>query len=357
MVSRRVTRLRELMQMRDLDAMIVSSLPSVRYLTGITGSHALCVLTRRAAVFVTDTRYTLQSRAEVASLYRRLIARAGLFEALAQSRFLGRAGRIGFEANDLSYSQYRVLKRLFPEAALQPLSELIENLMLLKEPGEIASIRTAARISDRVFRDVLQVLRPGLRERELAAEISYLQKKAGADGDAFDVIVASGERAALPHARASEKRIRTGEPVVMDFGCTVNGYCCDITRTVFVGKASRRARDVYRAVLEAQERAVAAARGGMTARELDAVARTAIEQAGYGPHFNHSLGHGLGLRIHERPRISYLSSERLKSGMVVTIEPGIYLPGWGGVRIEDDVVLRDDGCDRLTAATKELLVL
>jgi Xaa-Pro aminopeptidase len=357
MVSHRVTKLRELMQARDLDAMIVSSLPNIRYLTGFTGSHALCAVTRTRAVFVTDTRYTLQSRTEVGPRFRRLITKSGLYETLSRSRLLPRKGRIGFEANQVTFVQYRTLRRLFPGSTLQPLAELVENLTLIKDPEEIASVRAAARITDHAFRDVLEFVRPGVREREIAARLSFLQKIAGAGGDAFDPIVASGERAALPHARATGKRIRTGEPIVMDFGCTVNGYSSDLTRTVFVGKASRKSRDVYAAVLEAQEEALATARDGITARELDAVARGAIDRAGYGRYFVHSLGHGLGLHIHERPRISALSGERLTSGMVVTVEPGIYIPGWGGVRIEDDVVLRDNGCDRLTSAPKELLVL
>jgi Xaa-Pro aminopeptidase len=357
MVSTRLTNLRELMRMHGLDALIVSSLPNIRYLSGFTGSHALCVVTLRRAFFITDSRYTLQSRAEVGTRFRRLITRTGLLETIAHARLLPRRGRTGFEAHQVTVAQHRALKRLFPGYLFQPLAEIIENLSQVKDADEVANIKAAARISDRAFLDVLPFIRPGAREREIAARISFLQKVGGAEGDAFDPIVASGERSALPHARASDRRIRRGDMVVLDFGCTVNGYRSDVTRTVAVGKASRQLREVYRTVLEAQEGALAAARDGITARALDAVARGIIETAGYGRHFIHSLGHGLGLHIHERPRISALSRETLKAGMVITVEPGIYLPGWGGVRIEDDVVLTTGGCKRLTFASKELLVL
>jgi Xaa-Pro aminopeptidase len=299
----------------------------------------------------------LQSRNEVRAPFRRCITRGGLLETVARAGILARARRIGFESGNVTVAQSGNLRRLFRGKILLPLAELVENLSLIKDSGEIRSIAKAAAISDAVFGEILPSIRPGIREYEIAARISYLQRCAGAGGDAFEVIVASGERAALPHARATARKIRKGDPVVLDFGCTVDGYCSDLTRTVVVGQASRRMRDVYGAVLDAQSEAIAGARAGMTGAALDHIARSRIEEAGFRKFFIHSLGHGLGLSVHCRPRISSLSRERLRDGMVVTIEPGVYVPGWGGVRIEDDVVLRAGTCRVLTASPRELLIL
>jgi len=352
-----LTLLREEMRARGLDALLVTNLPNVRYLTGFTGSHGLCLITPRRAVFVTDTRYQLQSRDEVRPPFRRLITRSGLLETIARAGLLDRHRRVGFESGHVTVAQHRNLRRLFPGASLRPLAELVENLTAVKDSSEIRSMAKAAAITDAAFAEILSEIRPGVREREIAARISYLQRCAGAGGDAFDVIVASGPRAALPHARATARKIRVGDLVILDFGCTVDGYCSDLTRTVAVGRASRRAREVHRAVLEAQSAGIAGARAGISAAVLDRIARVRIEEAGYGPYFNHSLGHGLGLSLHARPRISSLSMERLREGMVVTIEPGIYIPGWGGVRIEDDIVIRAGACRVLTHSPRELIIL
>lgn len=345
------------MKSRRLDAILVSSTPGVRYLSGFTGSTGLCVVTPRRAFFLTDSRYTLQSKGEVSPAFTRIPAHRGLFEEVARSGVLPRKGVVGFEADDLTVLRYRNLKRLLPGYVYRPLSGLFENLRSIKEREEIASISAAVRISDRVFESLLQEIRPGARECDVAARISFLHRSSGADGDAFDPIVASGPRGAIPHARATRRRIRKGEMVVLDFGCTVGGYRSDLTRTIAIGKPSREMRDVYSVVLDAQNEAIGAARAGLIARDLDGVARRRIAAAGYGRRFTHSLGHGLGLHLHERPRISSLSLDRLRPGMVITIEPGVYLPGKGGVRIEDDVVIHTSGCRVLTAAPKELLVL
>ena len=229
--------------------------------------------------------------------------------------------------------------------------------MLVKDDHEVEMIRRAVGISDKVFDDVLKVIRVGVRELEVAAEISYLHKSLGAERDAFETIVASGERSALPHARATEKKIKAGELLTLDFGCVVNGYNSDITRTIAIGKTSIRAKRMYDVVREAQQEAIESAKGGIWAKDLDAVARKRIERLGYGKYFNHSLGHGLGLHVHERPKVSQLSKERLRSGSVITIEPGVYLPKFGGVRIEDDVLLTESGCVVLNKATKEFIVI
>jgi Xaa-Pro aminopeptidase len=352
----RIAGVRSLIRERGLDALVLTSLEGIRYLTGFSGSNALAVVTAGRAFFVSDSRYALQSSLEVKD-FRRIIGRRGLLEDAASSDVLRGCRKAAFESDSLTYAQYRSLRSLFPGVRFRPTTGIIGSLSLVKDPSEIASIEEAAAISDGVFSGVLGSLRPGKTELEIAAEISWLNRKLGGESDPFDVIVAGGERSALPHARPTSRRLRKGELVLMDFGSTVRGYCSDLTRTVALGGASRRLREAYSAVLEANESAVAAARGGMAARALDAVARGCLRRRGLGRYFVHSLGHGLGLGVHEPPRVSPLSREVLRSGSVITIEPGIYIPGSGGVRIEDDVLLGDGGCRVLTRSPRELIVL
>lgn len=354
--GKRLSGLRERLDARSLDAMLLTSLPAIRYLTGFTGSNALAVITRRGGVFVSDSRYRLQSAREVRRL-RRVIGRAGLLEDAARARALAGCRDAAFEPESLTVAQYRSLKKLFPRVAFRPATGLIEELMLVKDPGEIGAIAGAARVADRVFHGVLQSIRPGVTELDVAAEITWLTRRCGGSADAFDVIVASGENGALPHARPGMRKLRKGDLVIMDFGAVVSGYCSDITRTVCLGRPSGAMRRAYDAVLEAHGAALAAARGGVTARSLDGAARGALRARGYGRFFTHALGHGLGLRVHERPRVSPTSRETLCSGSVITIEPGVYLPGRGGVRIEDDVLLGPSGCRLLTKSPRELIIL
>ncbi len=356
MALSRLARLRERLRTTKLDAILVSSLPNIRYLTGFTGSHALLVVRPRSAAFLTDGRYAGQSREEVRGC-RRLVAPYSLLEAVTENGLLAGCRRVGFESQHVTYAVYRELRRRFPGVRLWPTSDIVEQIALTKDVRELALINRAVGLTDSVFQEILEVIRPGVRELEIAAEISYLHRTKGAEKDAFEPIVASGERGALPHARASGRRIKKGDLVTLDFGCTVDGYSSDLTRTVAVGSVSRRKREAYELVLAAQREAIQAARPGMWASELDRIARERIRKAGYGKFFTHSLGHGLGLHVHERPRVSSLSRDRLVIGSVITIEPGVYLPGEFGLRIEDDVAITPDGCRVLTSAPKELLVL
>jgi len=348
--------LRERLSARSLDALLLTSLPNIRYMTGFTGSNALAVITRRGGLFVSDSRYRLQSAAEVKGL-KRVIGSAGLLEDAAAARALARCRNAGFEADSLTYAQYRSLKKLFPRVAFRPVTGLVEEMALVKDRDEIAAIAGAARVADSVFRDVLKAIRAGATELDIAAEITWLTRRRGGDADAFDVIVASGPNGALPHARPGARKIRTGDFVIMDFGAVVQGYCSDLTRTVCVGAAPRAMRKAYDAVLEAHAAALRAAHGDMPARALDAAARGVLRRRGFGRYFTHSLGHGLGLRVHERPRVSPASGETLRTGSVITIEPGVYIPGKGGVRIEDDVLLEGGGCRLLTASPRQLILL
>lgn len=352
----RVALLRTSMQGRGLDAFIVSSPFHLRYLTGFSGSNGLCVVRRSEGFFVTDSRYTQQSALEV-KVFKRIIGTDGLYDLVAQRKLLKGCRVVGFESEVVTYAQYRILKKLFPGVSLIPTKGIVEGIALVKEKEEVEHIRAAIRISDRVFEGVLRSIRAGVSELDVAAEIPYLHRKYGAEKDAFEPIVASGERGSLPHARATTKRIRNGELVTLDFGCTVCGYNSDITRTVAVGKVSQKARRIYDVVLGAQLDAIESAKGDMSAKDLDGVARKRITKEGYGKYFIHSLGHGLGLQVHERPRVSFLSTERLLRGSVITVEPGVYIPGFGGVRIEDDVLLTARGCEVLSSAPKEFMII
>jgi len=356
MTGKRLAGLREGLRARSLDALLLTSLPNIRYITGFTGSNALAVITRRGGVFVSDSRYRLQSSREVKRL-RRVIGRAGLLEDAAAARALAGCRDAAFESDALTYAQYRALKRLFPRVAFHPVAGLVEELSLVKDGGEIDAIASAALVADRVFHDLLRSVRPGATELDIAAEITWLTRRRGGEADAFDAIVASGPNGALPHARPGPRKIRKGDFVVLDFGAVVGGYCSDLTRTVCVGAANRRMRTAYDAVLEAHGAALAAARGDMAASALDGAARRSLRARGFGRYFTHSLGHGLGLRIHERPRVSPTSGETLRAGSVITIEPGVYLPGTGGVRIEDDILLEASGCRLLTKSPRALIIL
>ncbi|MBM4160827.1 MAG: aminopeptidase P family protein [Ignavibacteria bacterium] len=356
MHEQRLHALRRSMSHASLDGLLVTHLPHVRYLTGFSGSNGLCIITRRSQCFITDTRYRDQAKSEVKH-FRIVTSRNSLFEAAAQEPAMARRMRLGFDSKHLSVAGWQSLKKHLRRIALVPTESFVDGLASIKDDSEIASIRRAVRISDEVFSLIIHLLKPGLSELDVAAEIGYLHRKLGAEADAFEPIVASGPRAAWPHARASAKRIRSGEVVILDFGCRVNGYNSDCTRTVAVGRPSVRMRKVHQIVLDAQLRAVDAARGRIAARTLDAVARSYIKKMGYGKFFPHSLGHGLGLEVHEAPRISSLSKDFIQPGNVVTIEPGVYMPGLGGVRIEDAIIIREDDCSVLNRSPKELLML
>jgi Xaa-Pro aminopeptidase len=356
MTSKRIASLRDVLREKNLDGFVVTALHNIRYLSGFSGTNAALILTHTQAYFLTDSRYAQQIGEEVKG-YHRVVTVRGLFETAAQKNLLRGCERVGFEAHYLPYAQYRSLKRLFHGQSFIGTSELVEGLSLVKDRQEIALIKKAAGISDRVFNGILKIVKPGVQEADVAAEISYLHRRLGADRDAFEPIVASGVRGAFPHAGATAKKLKNGEMVTMDFGCTCKGYNSDITRTIGIGRIPARAKEIYDTVRTAQQDAVNHARGGIRAKDLDGVARRRIKERGYGRYFVHSLGHGLGLRVHERPRVSTLSKEVLRAGSVITIEPGVYIPGFGGVRIEDDVLLTEKSCEVLNTSTKDLVII
>jgi Xaa-Pro aminopeptidase len=344
------------MELSGLDAFLVADPAHVFYLTGFSGSSGLCIVTPEKQFFITDSRYKAQAPLEVHG-FRIVIAAADLFQAAAEKKILPLRKRTGFESQAFSVAEFRRLKRLFPSCRFVPAAGVIETISACKDRSETALLRKAAGITDKTFEKILSFIRPGVREKDIAAEISYWHKRYGADADAFDPIVAAGPRGALPHAHPSERKIKRGEMVVMDFGCRFHGYHSDLTRTVSAGKPSAEMRKVYAVVLEAQRRALDMLKPGVAACAVDTAARDIIRQHGYGEFFIHSLGHGLGIHVHEPLRLSALSKDILKKGNVVTVEPGIYLPGVGGVRIEDDALIGRDHGEILNTSPKELIIL
>jgi Xaa-Pro aminopeptidase len=352
----RLNAVRAAMTSLRLQTLLVTELAYVRYLTGFSGSNGLCVITPTGQFFITDRRYKIQAAQEV-NCFTVIIAKQNLFPLLAERKLIPSKERVGFNGNSISVADMKSLKKLLPGRSFVTDSGILDTVTAVKDNGEVELIRSAVRITDKVFKKVLTKVRPGVRECDIASEISYWHRKYGAECDAFDPIVASGERSALPHARASEKIIRRGEMLVLDFGCRYRGYHSDLTRTIAVGKPSAEMKKIYQIVYDAQMKSICAAHNGVPARSVDAAARKHIRQNGYGRYFIHSLGHGLGIHVHDPLRISVLSKAVLKTGNVVTIEPGIYLPGRGGVRIEDDIVIGSNDCEVLTTSPKELIIV
>ncbi|MDH4070808.1 MAG: Xaa-Pro peptidase family protein [Ignavibacteria bacterium] len=356
MTSKRIARVRQELRNLRLDAFLVTALPHVRYLTGFSGTNGLSLITPRRHLFFSDSRYKRQAQAEVHGATHHITQRELIDEAGRTAA--GRTPvRIGFEAAHCTVMQHRLLRKSAGKSTLVPTTGVMEQIVAVKERDEVSAITRALRISERVLDHLLPMIRPGVSELDLAAEISYQHKRFGADGDAFPPLVASGARSAFPHAKPTGNRIRSGQIVLLDFGCSINGYNSDMTRTVVVGRVPAGVRKMYSAVLEARDRAIDAIRPGIRASVIDGVARRVLDARGLGELFVHSLGHGVGLSVHERPRISSLSSETLESGYVVTIEPGVYRPGVGGIRIEDIVCLTRRGSRVLTKAGRTLLVV
>jgi Xaa-Pro aminopeptidase len=356
MARSRIDAVRRLFDSRRLDALVVTHLPHVRYLCGFSGSNGLLFITPTKAVFATDGRYAEQVRSEVNGV-RVVIGAGPLSDVIAPFLRLARGARVGFDPDLTTVSGLGRWRTRLPKVRWVAAGGLMDLLISVKDAGEIDSIKRAIAISERVFGEILPMLIPGVRESEIAARISYLHRLHGSDGDGFEPIVASGPRGALPHAHATDRRVRKGELVTIDFGCRYQGYHSDITRTVAVGKPGPRLQKMYHAVLDAQLASLLAVRAGVPARAVDAEARRVLRSHRLLQHFRHSLGHGLGLQIHEQPRLAPKSPDTLRDGQVVTVEPGVYIPGVGGVRIEDDVVVRPHGRDLLTTLPKELIVL
>lgn len=353
----RRTRLAERLDGLGVEAFIVTHVPNVRYLTGFTGSNGQLVLTAGAAVFVTDGRYVEQSSREVPDLERVVDVDRDTAAALADVCARLRISRAAFEAGGVTYELYEDLRSKAEGVELVPARGEVERLRWAKEPEEIRLIEEAQRATDAAFDVILGELREGITERELALEIELAMRRAGADGVAFEPIAAFGEGAAEPHHEPTARALRKGDVALMDLGALVGGYRSDMTRTVALGEPDPRMREVYEVVRAAQRAGIEAVHAGAVSADVDGVARGVIRDAGYAELFGHGLGHGVGLEIHEGPWLRRGGEDVLPSGAVVTVEPGVYIGGLGGVRIEDTVVVTDGGARVLAASTKELLVL
>jgi len=350
----KLEKVREKLDQLKIEAILITHLPNIRYLTGFNGSSAICIITKSEAFFITDFRYKEQSKEQVKGFKRFIASGKTLLDLIQEKNIFDKFKKIGVESQHISLSFVLELKKKFRDVKFIPTKNFIEEISAVKTHSEVEKIKFAIKISEKVFEEILNIIKPGISELEIASEITYLHRKFGAEKDAFDIIVASGWRSALPHGVATDKKLKKGELVVIDFGCVYDGYHSDITRTISIGKAKPEARKIYQIVLDAQAKAIEKVGKGVKANELDSVARNYIKQKGYGKFFGHSLGHGIGIEIHTLPRIAPKSNYILQAGNVITIEPGIYIPGFGGVRIEDDILV-DSNASILTSLPRNLI--
>lgn len=351
----RVNNLREQMKSEGISSFLITSPYNLRYLTGFTGTTGLALIGLEEAFFITDFRYTEQAAKQCVGF--EIVKNVGpILEVVADLVESKNIENIGFEESFVSFKQYVELEGLL-EVDLIPVSGMVEELREIKDEEEIAIVEKACEIADKAFSHILTYIKPGMTEIQVANELDFYMRSLGASSVSFETIVASGLRSAMPHGVASEKVIEQGDMITIDFGCYYNGYVSDMTRTISLGEPSDKLREIYNVVKEAQQKVLDVAKPGMTGVELDAVARDYIASKGYGEAFGHSTGHGIGLEIHEGPNVSKLAEKAFVPGNIITNEPGIYLPGIGGVRIEDDMLVTENGIKRLTHSEKELIIL
>lgn len=350
----RLERMRQRMQEEKIDTFVVLRPENGRYLSGFTGGEATLVVTLERAFLLTDFRYIEQAKEQAPDFE---IVKTGHDHFLTIVEIGLQSKRVGFEGDFITYSDYEKLKQSFPHCELLTLPSLVNELRSIKDEQEINLIRQAVRIADNAFSEVLKSIEVGQMEEKIGLDLEFSMRRLGASGGSFEFIVASGNRSAMPHGTASSKQVQAGEFLTMDFGAIYQGYCSDITRTIFLGEPTEKHREVYALVLAAQQAGIRAVAPGRTGKEVDAVARKIIEDAGFGEYFGHGLGHSVGLAIHEGPNLNMREERVLEPGMVLTVEPGIYIPDWGGVRIEDIVLVTENGCEVLTQAPKEFIIL
>ncbi|KAB7708798.1 M24 family metallopeptidase [Bacillus aerolatus] len=351
----KIEKLRAQMKKKGLDGLLVMSPYNRRYVSNFTGSAGAVLISEEKALFITDFRYVEQAEKQAQGF--QVVQHKGTLheEAAVQAEQLG-IQRLGFEKAYTTFQSYETLKGLI-KGELVPVSEMIEKLRLIKDDSEIKILKEAADIADAAFKHIIEFIQPGKTELDVSNELEFFMRKWGAASSSFDTIVASGKRSALPHGVASDKVIEKGDMVTLDYGAYYKGYVSDITRTVAVGEPSEQLKEIYQIVLDAQVKGMEQIKSGLTGKEADAITRDYITEKGYGEYFGHSTGHGIGLEVHEGPALSFRSDTVLEPGMIVTVEPGIYVPGLGGVRIEDDTLITETGNETLTHSTKDLLIL
>lgn len=349
----RIDALRQKMAENNLDAAMFYKPENRYYLSGFTGSTGTVLITKDKQFFLTDFRYINQAATQCPDFE---IIQTTQQDPIYQTINQHVTDRLGFEDDFMSVESYGLFSSKL-EAEMVPMKRLIEDLRLIKDEAEVELMQQAQSIADKAFDHILTFIKPGVTEIQVANELIRFMKEQGASGESFDIIVASGVRGALPHGVATDKPIEAGDMVTLDFGCIYKGYCSDMTRTIAVGQVNDKQREIYDVVLKAQEAALAAVKPGITGAELDAIARDIITEAGYGEYFGHGLGHGVGLEVHEGPSVSRIGTKELQPGMIITDEPGIYLDGFGGVRIEDIILVTDDGKRVLSSSPKQLIEL
>ncbi|MDU0199829.1 MULTISPECIES: Xaa-Pro peptidase family protein [Paenibacillus] len=356
MQEKRIERLRKVMQEQNLPAVLITNAYNRTYVSGFTGSSGYVLITLDRAILLTDFRYMTQAPQQ-AKLFEVVEHQAKVMETV--KGLLNQQGitQLGFEQGDVSYGDFLSYQAALPGIELLPTAKLVEGIRMVKDDVELQVMQEAADLADQTFSHILSYIKPGVKELDIALEIEMFIRKNGGTSTSFETIVASGERSALPHGKASDRVLQINEFVKLDFGAYYKGYCSDITRTVMLGKPTDKHKEIYDIVLEAQLNCLANLKPGIAGREGDAYARDVIVKHGYGEYFGHGTGHGLGMEVHESPRLSKTEDTILTPGMVVTVEPGIYLPGFGGVRIEDDAVITDTGIKILTNSTKDFLII
>lgn len=356
-MENRIKRLRE--KIKNFDGFLITKPENIYYLSGFTaGEDANLIVTNSKIYILTDFRYVEQVKIQCPEW--ELVERVkSMKETIAQVVNSENIAKLAFEQDKMTFSEYTQLKNVIDKTDLVPVNDIVEKLRIVKDKSEIDNIRTAASIADRGFEHILKLLKPGIKESDIALELEFFMRKNGASGLSFETIAASGKRSSLPHGMASEKVIENGDFVTFDFGCVYNHYCSDMTRTVVIGEASEKQREIYSIVLEANKAVIDVLKPGANTRDIDKVARDIIANHGYGDKFGHGLGHGVGLLIHESPTLSPRAGVEsiLEPGMIVTDEPGIYIPDFGGVRIEDLICVTENGIEILSHSPKELIVV
>lgn len=351
----RLKNIRKQLSSWNIDALLITTMENIRYLSGFTGSSGVIIITTNQSFFLTDSRYAEQSKDETSGFKIRIYKKQ--IEDVACLINEIKPGRIGFEAKGITYETYRKLKALIHIKGLIPVPEDICRIRARKDAYELKLIKNAISLSTVGFNAAIDCIATGVPECDVAFDVEMAMKKRGAEGLSFDIIVASGKRAALPHGKASDKKIKKHEMVIVDLGAKHQGYNSDETCTFVVGRPSKEQKKIYQVVKDAHDKAIEVVEPGVKASLIDFAARDFIKQAGYGKYFGHGTGHGVGLAVHEWPNISPYNNQAVEEGMVFTIEPGIYIPGWGGVRIEDMVLVTKNGCEVLTEISKEMMVL
>lgn len=344
----------ELISEMDLDGILISKPENRLYISNFTGSTGYVLILKDTTYFLTDFRYIEQAQSQCSGIEVVEITKEKTLERFINSK---KIANLGFEDLSLTYQQYTDLKSKLDNINLIPLGQSVNRLRIIKTEEEIENIRHAARITDNGFDYILPSIKPGAVENDLALELEFYMRRNGAEKNSFDFIVASGIRSSLPHGRASNKVVENGDLITFDFGCIYNGYCSDMTRTVAIGNANKKQKEIYNIVLEAQITALESVKPGLMGKEIDKTARDVISKYGYGEFFGHNLGHGVGLEVHEMPNLGPQGEIILEPGMIITIEPGIYIPNLGGVRIEDLVLVTETGYEVLSKSEKELIEL